>query len=326
MNFWKTLEKPFFVCAPMEDVTDAAFRAVIAKHSKERGGRYVSFTEFTSADGLVFADKKGQEKLRMKFRFGENERPIVAQIFSATPKHMEQAAGIARELGFDGIDINMGCPDRSVEKQGAGAALIKNPELAKDIIKATKEGAGGLPVSVKTRIGYNENQLEEWLPLLLSTDVAAVTIHARTRAEMSKVPANWDVIKQAVEIRDLLKNDTLIIGNGDVQSIAHARARVVESNADGVMIGRGIFGNPWAMSDYNPELEEKLTALIEHTELFEKEFKDRKSFATMRKHFSSYVEGFEGAKQLRIELMACESAEEVRLVIEKYLDSLEKEE
>ncbi|QSH39517.1 tRNA-dihydrouridine synthase [Candidatus Kaiserbacteria bacterium] len=328
MNFWETLEKPFFVCAPMEDVTDAAFRSVIAKYSKGKGGKYVTFTEFTSADGLVFADEKGQEKLRKKFRFTEEERPIVAQIFSATPEHIEKAAAIARECGFDGVDINMGCPDRSVEKQGAGAALIKNPKLAQELIYAAKKGAGDLPVSVKTRIGYNEVQLEEWLTTLLETQPAAITLHARTRKEMSKVPAQWNLIADAVALRDSFceskEHKTLIIGNGDVASIAHARERATESGADGVMIGRGMFGNPWCMSDHQPTHEEKLRALIEHTELFEKEFKGAKSFATMRKHFSSYVEGFEGAKQLRIALMACDDAAQVQQVIEEHLAQLEK--
>ncbi|MBL4644473.1 MAG: tRNA-dihydrouridine synthase [Candidatus Pacebacteria bacterium] len=328
MNFWKELEKPFLALAPMEDVTDAAFRSVIAKYSKKHGGKYVTFTEFTSADGLEFAclraphrqaDEKGKEKLLAKFRFGENERPIVAQIFSATPEYMKNAASLAKELGFDGVDINMGCPDKSVEKQGAGAALIKNYKLAQELILAAKDGAGDLPVSVKTRVGYDSNQLSEWLPALLEVAPAAITLHARTRKELSKVPANWEYIRDAVKIRDSLGSSTLIIGNGDVRDVAHARERAKESGADGVMIGRGMFGNPWTMSDYTPSLEEKLWVLIEHTQLFEKEFKNIKSFATMRKHFSSYVEGFRGAKELRMQLMECENAAQVKEVLKSHL-------
>tara|TARA_B100000745_G_scaffold94511_1_gene59677 strand:- start:24258 stop:25175 length:918 start_codon:yes stop_codon:yes gene_type:complete len=302
----------------MEDVTDTAFRSVIAKHSKGKGGEYVTFTEFTSADGIVFADEKGQRKLRKKLQFEESERPIVAQIFSATPEHIRKAADLVKELGFDGVDINMGCPDRAVEKQGAGASLIKDPKLAQEIIYAAKEGAGCLPVSVKTRIGYEKNELSEWLPTLLETRPAAVTLHARTRKELSKVPARWELIKEAVAIRDSLCSQTLIIGNGDVQNIEHAQQLAEESEADGVMIGRGIFGNPWGMSNYKPTLEEKLEALIEHTKLFEKEFTGTKSFATMRKHFSSYVEGFSGAKELRMQLMKCDMAKEVEKVIRGY--------
>lgn len=313
MNFWQQLEKPVFVLAPMDDVTDVAFRHIIATHSKAHGGAYVTFTEFTSADGLVFADDKGQMRLRAKLRYTEIERPVVAQIFSSTPKHMEQAAAMARELGFNGVDINMGCPDRSVEKQGAGAALIKEPEHAKEIILATKEGAGDLPVSVKTRVGYAKSELETWLPHILSTKPAVVTIHARTRNELSKVPARWEHIQEAVEIRDSIttKDETLIVGNGDVQNTKHARELVAQTGADGAMLGRAMFGNPWVMCEYEPSIDEKIEALIAHTEMFEKEFTGIKSFAIMRKHFASYIEGFAGAKELRTKLMACETAREV---------------
>ncbi|PCI29286.1 dihydrouridine synthase [Candidatus Kaiserbacteria bacterium] len=309
MNFWNDLEKPIHTMAPLEDVTDAAFRAVISKHSDIK---HVTFTEFTSADGLFFADERGQEKLRAKLKFSESERPIVAQLFTSNPERMKKAASIARDLGFDGVDINMGCPDRSVEKQGAGAALIKTPELAKEIILAAMEGAGDLPASVKTRIGYSKNELEEWLPAILSTNPAVVTIHARTRAQMSKVDADWSTLEQAVGIRDRLGSDTLIIGNGDVKDVEDGIKRTKESGADGFMIGRGIFGNPWVFSSHVPTFNEKLEVLIEHSELFEKEFDGIKSFATMRKHFSSYVEGFPGAKELRIKLMGCKDAKEVR--------------
>lgn len=325
MNFWRQLEKPFLVMAPMEDVTDAAFRSIIAKYSKAHGAAYVTYTEFTSADGLVCADEKGQEKLRAKLRFTEQEHPIVAQIFSATPEHMEKTAQLVRELGFDGVDINMGCPDRSIEKQGAGAALMKDPKRAQEIILATQAGAKDMPVSVKTRIGYSANELDTWLPNILETKPAAVTIHARTRAQLSKVPAQWEYVKEAVTIRDNFfahdteEQKTFIIGNGDIKNSTDALTRIRESGADGAMIGRGIFGNPWAMSDYTPTQEEKLHALIEHTQRFEKEFTDIKSFNTMRKHFSSYVEGFRGAKELRVKLMQCNCATQVQEVIESYL-------
>ncbi|PCI90554.1 tRNA-dihydrouridine synthase [Candidatus Kaiserbacteria bacterium] len=324
-GFWQHLNKPFLVLAPMEDVTDIAFRSIISKYSKGTGASYVSFTEFTSADGLVFADEKGQAKLRAKLRLTEAERPVVAQIFSALPENMEKAARIVAELGFDGVDINMGCPDRSVEKQGAGAALIKDPKRAQELIYAAMRGAGDLPVSVKTRVGYDSEELTTWLPALLETDLAAITLHARTRKDMSKVPARWEYIKEAVAIRDAQKKETFIIGNGDVRDVLHAQECAAQSGSDGVMIGRGIFGNPWAMSDYKPTLEEKLRVLIEHAILFEKEFDGIKTFAVMRKHFSSYVEGFRGAKELRITLMTCTTADEVQKVIEEYLSKLHTE-
>ncbi len=232
----------------MADVTDAAFRRVIAKYGKPD----VMWTEFVSADGLFLG---GYDHLIKDLEFSDAERPIVAQFFTSKPEMMEKAARLAFELGFDGIDINMGCPDKSVEKQGAGAALIKNPKLAQELIIAAKKGAGGLPVSVKTRIGYNKNEIEIWLPALLETNPAVITIHARTRKEMSLVPARWEHVKRAVEIRDNFvdsngkKSETLIFGNGDAYDLNNGKELVKETGCDGVMFGRAIFGNPWLFAN-----------------------------------------------------------------------------
>src|SRR3989338_4689270 len=196
IDFWTKLRKPFFALAPLEDVTDAAFRRLIARYGKPD----VMFTEFTSADGLFFANQSGQEKLRAKLLFSDSERPIVAQLFTSSPERMKKAAEKVAELGFDGIDVNMGCPDKAVEKSGCGAALIKNTKLARELIRAAKDGAKGLPISIKTRIGYNRDELDAWLPELLAAEPAAIIIHARTRKEMSKVPARWEVIAQAVDM------------------------------------------------------------------------------------------------------------------------------
>src|SRR3989338_2164480 len=225
-GFWGKLKKPIMVLAPMADVTDAAFRQLIAKYSgfknpeeNESDFSHVVYTEFVSADGLCSA---GRDALIKDLTFGETERPIVAQFFTAKPELMEKVAALAVELGFDGVDIKMGCPDRGVEKQGAGAALIKNPTLARELIRAAKRGAGSasrrIPVSVKTRIGYNKNELESWLPEILAEEPAAVIIHARTRKEMSAVPAHWDVVARAVTMRDSLKSHSLVLGNGDIVS------------------------------------------------------------------------------------------------------------
>ncbi len=316
-SFWHTLPKPFFVLAPLANVTDAAFRRIIAEHSMPD----VMFTEFVSADGLFLGDERAREKHMKDLVFSEGERPIVAQFFTSSPERMERAARLARELHFDGIDINMGCPDRGVEKQGAGASLIKNPELAKELVLAAKRGAGDIPVSVKTRIGYNINELETWLPKLLGALPAVVTIHARTRKEMSKVPAHWDVIARAVAIRDEVKSDTLICGNGDVADIEDAKQKARESGADGVMLGRAIFGNPWLFREekYVPNTEEKLNILVEHTKLFEELLGDIKNFAIMKKHFKAYVNDFLGAKELRVKLMETNSAGEVEVIIEDFL-------
>lgn len=313
-NFWTELKKPFFVLAPMADVTDASFRRVIAKYGKPD----VTWTEFVSADGLVLAPEEGKKKLLADLLYSEGERPIVAQLFGARPENMEKAAALCRELGFDGIDLNMGCPDRSIEKQGAGAAHIKNPAHAQEVIRAARRGADGLPVSVKTRLGYNRDELDEWLPKLLEMDLAAVTIHARTRKEMSKVPARWERVARAVEIRNAHAPQTLLLGNGDVCDLAHARALTEETGADGAMLGRAIFGNPWLFSERTPSLKEKLDVLVEHTKLFE-ELLPHKSPALMKKHYKAYVKDFDGAAELRHQLMEAPDGAAIGKVVDNFL-------
>lgn len=322
MSFWEKLEKPFFVLAPLANVTDAAFRRTIAKYSKPKGPA-VFWTEFVSADGLVRANEEGREKLLRDLLYTEAERPIVAQLFTSNPEHMEKTAALCQELGFDGVDINMGCPDKSIEKQGAGAKLILTPKIAQELIAAAKRGAPKLPVSVKTRLGYNKDILEEWLPLILDATPAAVTIHARTRKEMSKVDAHWDRVKRAVEIRDERKSDALILGNGDAKDIDDARKKAAESGADGVMLGRAIFGRPWLFAEEEPSTIERLRILVEHSKLFEELLGDIKSFAIMKKHFKAYIEGFPGAKELRMQLMEAENAAEVETIIKNHSQSLQ---
>ncbi len=344
----------------MADVTDAPFRRIIAKYSAHDrldgtvGGADVTWTEFVAADGLVRATPEGKKKLMADLIYSEEERPIVAQLFSSNPENMEQAAKLCRELGFDGVDINMGCPDRSIEKQGCGSAMIKNPHMAKEIIRAAKRGAkygeeGGIPVSVKTRLGYNEDQVEEWIPAILSESPAALSVHGRIRKDMSKVPARWERIKRVREIRDELGSDTLIIGNGDVLSLDDAHKKIAETGIDGVMVGRALFGNPWFfnpkrqlpikltalptkgvnreniitedVSDSDIEyvtLEEKLSVLIEHSRLFE-EVLPFKNFSVMKKHYKAYVNGFYGAAELRAQLMEKDSADEVEQVVHAFL-------
>lgn len=319
-GFWKKLRPPIMALAPMANVTDAAFREIIAKYGKPD----VLWTEFVSCDGL---QSRGRENLLVDFIFTPAERPIVAQIFGANPDNFYKTALLIERLGFDGIDINMGCPDRAVEKQCAGAALMKDPKRAAEIIAATKRGAGALPVSVKTRVGFNKVELKTWLPVLLEAEPAAITIHARTRKEMSKVPAHWDLVEQAVKIRDHYDsavNHTLILGNGDVADMDEAKARVRETGCDGIMIGRGIFGNPWLFNrDRSYHLvtrEEKLRVLVEHTKRFEEILGEHKSFHIMKKHYKAYVAGWDGAKELRIALMekANCAADVERIVYDQY--------
>ncbi len=353
MNFWKKLYKPIMVLAPMADVTDPAFRSIIAKYGKPD----VTWTEFVSADGLFLSpvgeycekflnkeitkeellnlsDEIGGANLVKDLRFTDAERPIVAQFFTSKPETMRKAIELAGELGFDGVDINMGCPDKSIEKQGAGAGHIKNPKLAQEVIlsamKGAKKNGKNLPVSVKTRIGYNKNELETWLPTILETNPAVVTIHARTRKEMSLVPARWEHVKRAVEIRDNFidsnggKSETLIFGNGDVIDLEDADNKAKETGCDGVMLGRAIFGNPWCFSrEVNRDdvsISERLRVMMEHTKLYE-ELIPYKSFAIMKKHYKAYVNGWDGAKELRMKLMEAKNAKEVEEIVEQYLVS-----
>lgn len=316
-------KKPLFVLAPLADVTDPAFRRIIAKYGKPD----MMYTEFVSADGLARAPEEGRKKLMKDMEYSEAERPIIAQFFTSTPEYMFEAAKLAKELGFDGVDINMGCPDTGVCRQDAGAALIRNPKLAQEVIAAAKEGAGGLPVSVKTRIGWNTVELETWLPELLKAEPAIITLHARTKKEMSKVPARWEFVKRGVEIRNeyALRHAqgedqrTLIFGNGDAKDLADARKKVEETGCDGVMLGRAIFGNPWLFSERIPTLEEKLRVCVEHTLLFEELLGDFKSFAIMKKHYKAYVHGFDGAAELRGELMNAENGQNVAQIIDIFL-------
>lgn len=313
-GFWGKIKKPILALAPMADVTDFAFREIVAKYGKPD----VMFTEFVSCDGLL---SDGKKAIMIDLRYSEAERPIVAQVVGSDPKNFKKAVTIIEDLGFDSIDINMGCPDKSIEKQGAGAALIKNPVLARKIISAVKEYAS-IPVSIKTRIGYYKDETEKWISELLKENPSVITIHLRTRKEMSKVPAKWSCAKKAVEIRDRVGCDTLIIGNGDVKSVSEAKDKVKDTGVDGVMVGRGVFGNPWFFRDMDKNsigIKRRLEVMVEHTILFEEVFKDIKNFSIMKKHFKAYVSGFKGAKSLRMKLMESKNAEEVRYIVEDFL-------
>ncbi len=323
-KIWDRLPKIFFCLAPMSDVTDPAFRSVIAKYSKTgKNNNLVFWTEFVSADGLA---SPGRDVLKNNLIFSKKEKPIIAQLFGADPKKIRKASSFVATLGFDGIDINMGCPDRAVEKQGAGSSLIKNPNLAGLLIEAVKDGIKdsgrkNISVSVKTRIGYNKDQIDEWIPFLLSCGLDALTLHARTRKQLSKVPADWSYIKRAVSIRNKMGIKTKIIGNGDVDSLGKACELIKETGCDGVMVGRGIFGNPWF---FNPskkkiKIEEKLKVLVEHTKLFEKLEGHYRNFAVMKKHYKAYVNDFSGAKELRLKLMEANNAKEVEKIISDFL-------
>jgi nifR3 family TIM-barrel protein len=319
MNFWQKLKKPIMVLAPMANVTDAAFRTIIARNGKPD----VMWTEFVSVDGLL---SEGKNKLLVDLRYSEAERPIVAQIFGSRPENFEKVARMLVDMGFDGIDINMGCPVKKVINQSSCSDLIRHPKLAQEIVAATKQGAGNLPVSVKTRIGFNKAEIDTWIPNLLETNPAALTVHLRTVKEMSKVPAHWELMPNIVDIVKSGNWETkpILLGNGDVMTLAEAKDKCRETDCDGIMFGRAIFGNPWLFSGAEqPGIPERMAACLEHTKLFEKEFADAnvggKNFEVMKKHYKAYVNGFDGAKELRTQLMTAENAAEVeKIIIEHY--------
>lgn len=317
-GFWAKLKKPIFVIAPMANVTDVAFRAMFAKYGKPD----VMWTEFVSADGLC---SPGREVLLRDLEFSGKEKPIVAQLFTSHKEKMFEAAKLVEKLGFSGLDINMGCPDRSIEKQGAGAAHIKDFEQARVVIEAAREGAPSIPISVKTRIGYSKVEIDTWIRFLLELRLPALTVHLRTRKEMSDVPAHWELMSEIVKLRNEISPETLIIGNGDVVTLPDGQKKIDSSGCDGVMIGRGIFGNPWffsgkVLTDVTPE--ERLKVMLEHAKTFDKKLGDVKNFAIMKKHFKAYVSGWDGAKELRVKLMEVNNVKEVEKIVKDYLKML----
>jgi nifR3 family TIM-barrel protein len=311
-NFWQKLSKPFTVIAPMDDVTDNVFRQVILK----AGRPDVFFTEFANADGLIH----GANGIPLrKLDYTKNQHPIVAQIWGTDPESMEKSAKIVADLGFDGIDINMGCPVREVVKKGAGAGLIGNYELAESLIDAVKKGTKKIPISVKTRLGKNQNIAAEWSTFLLNKEIAALTIHARIAKQMSNGFADWEEIGKIVKIKNKISPKTLIIGNGDIKSYESVLEMHKKYKVDGIMIGRGIFKNPWLFvkktGNEDHSKKEYLNLLNYHINLFKKTYEDTRNFAVLKKFFKMYIGGFKGANELRIKLMATKNLEEITKIL-----------
>jgi tRNA-dihydrouridine synthase len=314
----------------MEDVTDVAFREMFARYSKRSGDTrelsdLVLFTEFTPSDGLAFGDAKAQERLRAKLSYTESQRPIVAQIYNSNPQRMEDAARLVQELGFDGVDINMGCPVNAVVKQVSGSALIKYPELAVELIRAVRKGAPELPLSVKTRIGYSsKDDMTPWLTTILKEQPEALTVHLRTRSQFSRVPADWSLMPTIIKLRDELSPQTIMIGNGDIESAEQGKILAQEYGCDGVMVGRGAFGAPDFFNNPDTDREHKIRMLIEHIELFDDMLlkPGHKGYHVMKKHYKAYINGWHGAKELRTELMSTDSPREAMNLLQCALNSV----
>jgi len=317
-NFWASLPKPFTCLAPMEDVTDTVFRQVVVHAARPD----VIFTEFVNVDGLC---SEGREKLLPKLKYHTSEHPIVAQVWGLDTDHFKRVAGEIVDMGFDGIDINMGCPEKSVVKSGAGAALCDNEEHACEIIKAVQKGVHGkIPVSVKTRTGNKVAKTIPWISFLLSQNLDALTLHGRTAKEMSKGVCHWDEIGKAVELRDAISPKTKIIGNGDVTSWEDVLKKVHTYNVDGVMIGRGIFHNLFVFDKTNsphPTGIEKLPLLLEHLDLYKRTWGATKHYPILKKFFKIYVSGFDDASAFREKLMETKTIDEAQILVKNYLIS-----
>ncbi|MBU6388904.1 tRNA-dihydrouridine synthase [Patescibacteria group bacterium] len=340
-GFWNTLPVPIIGLSPMDGVTDAAFRYLTARHGKPD----VIFTEFVSVEGIA----AGAVRLLEELRFDPIERPIVAQLFGADPSAFFKAAVVVSCLGFDGIDINMGCPSKSVTGHGGGAALILDPDRAREIVRQTRAGteawANGLtpsqtglpdqiiavlpklieprqplPVSVKTRIGYDRPVIDRWIPTLLETEPAVISLHGRTLKQLYTGEADWEAIGTAAAM--IRSTETKLLGNGDVRTVTEARERCRQYETAGALIGRAAQGNPWVFQDYIPTWTERLKVALEHARYFARFFPEP-AFVRMRKHLLDYIKGVEGAKEIRNSLMRVTCLSEVEAILAELISTAE---
>ncbi|KUK79073.1 MAG: tRNA-dihydrouridine synthase [Microgenomates bacterium 39_7] len=357
-NFWQNLPQPFVGMAPMDGVTDQPLRHILCKYSSPD----LIFTEFVNVEGLCHNAKQ----LLRPLLYDGSQRPIVAQLYGKTPESFRQAAILVAQLGFDGVDINMGCPAKSVAGAGSGAGLIKNPQLALQIIKAVKKGVSdwqnglscsdctdfssdfckqvekqrqqaglqpikeikqrsSIPVSIKTRLGHDSKDVGGWIKLLLEAKPTALTVHGRTLKQAYKGKADWEAIFQVVALAKEMNSDTLIVGNGDVQSRTEGIRAAQKHQVNGVLIGRAAQGNPFVFdkdtfttsSTFHKQLA---TIALEHAQLFEETFstQEKYSFLPVRKHLAWYIKGFPQASQIRQQLVQTNSSKEVEKVLSAY--------
>jgi tRNA-dihydrouridine synthase B len=348
LSLWQKLPKPIIGLSPMDGITDYAFREIHAKYGKPA----VMLTEFTNVEGMFL----GKEHLFTDLLYSPIQRPIIAQIFGSTPDYFYKAAIVCCELGFDGIDINMGCPAKNVAHLGGGAALIGKPELAKQIIRSVQQGVSdwvngkqitelelddiklnkiawmktiakvepnqqrnSIPVSVKTRLGIDDSVIEEWVKHLLETEPANITIHGRTLKQMYTGTANWDEIAKAAKI--IKQTQTTILGNGDTNSLEDAHNKVITFGVDGVLIGRTAMGNPYLWNKLELAPAKKLELALEHAKIHT-EYKPEKLFLQMRKHFSFYVSNFYNSSEIKIKLLQSKSLEEVEPILIQEIERL----
>ncbi len=348
-SFWNQLAKPIIGLSPMDGVTDFPFRHITKKY----GNPAVIYTEFTSVEGVCH----GAKQLLKDFLYDEIQRPVLAQVYGTTPKFFRQTAVILCEMGFDGIDINMGCPAKNVAHSGAGAALIKTPDLAQEIIQETRAGIQdwvngktskdcpditeeiaqevqerhrllpsqyqerrALPVSVKTRIGYDTPTVEEWISYLLEMEPAAIAIHGRTLKQQYGGSASWEEIGKAADL--IHQTNTLVLGNGDLKSLADAQEKIATYHTDGALLGRITMGNPTIFQNVSDEVSNTniFAIALEHAQLYEQTFQqeEKYTFMPMRKHLGWYIHDIPNAGQIRQEIYRSNSSAEFLQILEKY--------
>jgi tRNA-dihydrouridine synthase len=312
VNLYKDIKKKngyITALAPMEGVTDSSFRQVLCDIGKSD----MFFTEFLSVEGFC---SKGRDEVVHRLEFAKKEKPVVIQLWGNIPEYYAQTVKYVKKLKPSGIDINIGCSVRDVLSGGKGSALIKERELVKEIIGAVRDEAGSIPISVKTRLGYDEVNIDGWIKFLLEQDLDLITIHGRISKEGYSTPSNWEKISECVKLRDEISPDTLIIGNGDITSLEQGKEYVNRYGVDGFMVGRGILSNPWLFSGREEiSKEERINTLIKHFGIFEKVWKGRKPFNSQKKYIKAYISNFDGANELRKELMGCNDIEELRSLL-----------
>ena len=314
-NIWNELENPFLILAPMEGVTDCVFRAVV-----NRAGRPdLFYTEFTNVSS--FASEKGRHDALERLTVKETDKPIIAQIWGKNPEHFGNLAKNLEKMGFSGLDLNFGCPDRHVNKAGGGAAMIKTPDLAVECIKQAKENTN-LPVSVKTRLGFTfTDEYKDWLSLLLKQNLAALTVHLRTRKEMSKVPAHYELIPEIIKLRDEIAPETKLIINGDIKNRSEAlKLHEKFPEIDGFMIGRGVFLNPFCFTDKTPTKGELIDLFKFHLDEYDKHLREveKYPFEPLKHFYKVYINSFDGASDLRTKLMECKTTAEIRAKLSNF--------
>lgn len=297
--------------APMEDVTDSVFRRMLCAIGRPD----IFVTEFMNVDGYCSV---GKEKVNHRILFSEKERPIIIQLWGSKPENFARTVSDIKNLKPDGIQINMGCPDRGVINTGGGSCLISTPSLAVDIIHAVQDASGNIPVGVKTRIGFNNVNTEEWIGLLLKQKLDMLVIHGRTAKQAYNIPANWDEIKKSVGIKNEVSPATLLIGNGDITSIKQGESHSQRYGTDGYMVGRAILSNPWLFSGReNISPNERIETLLEHAKLFNDVWGNKKNFNIIKKFVKAYINGFEGANELRQNLMKTQSLYEIESLLKE---------